>query len=168
MPWFSVRTISTSTVPVESDELWKIITDPRELAALTPLVRSIDASGNQWVWRLNGLEALGVSIEAVFTERMRFTDGRQIVFTHEPPGDKHERAGVEGIYDLTPANQDATDLRIDLTLAVELPLPRLAAPAVDRAIRSTMHATGHRFAHNLYERLGLDPSTATITHLPVP
>jgi len=165
MTRFSARTISSSTVPVSADTIWEILTDPTALAELTPLVRSIEASGPQWLWTLNGIEALGVSIAPTFTETMRFVDGRRIVFEHDPPPGTKEQAAVDGVYDITPtpgATRESTDLEIDLTLSVELPLPRLARPAVEQVIKSTMRLTGRQFASNLYERLGLDPATATI------
>lgn len=167
MAWFSSRTISASTVPVASNRIWDVLTDPTVLAELTPLVQSIEASGSRWLWTLNGIEALGVKAEAAFTERMEFIDGRRIVFAHDPPSGSNERASVDGVYDLVPAGPETTDLRIDLTLAVELPLPRLSRFAVEAVIHSTMRLTGQQFAANLYERLNLDPSTVEITELPV-
>jgi len=168
MAWFSARTISASTVPVDSEQIWEILTDPSALAELTPLIRSIEASGDHWLWKLNGIEALGLKVEAAFTERMEFTDSRQIVFAHDPPQGKKEHAAVEGIYDITPDGSDSTDLRVDLTLKVELPLPRLARHGVERVISSTMRVTGKQFAKNLYKRLGLDPADATISELENP
>lgn len=168
MTRFSARTISASTVPVSSDEIWDILTDPSVLAELTPLVRSIEASGSQWLWTLNGIEALGIKIEAAFTESMKFVDGRQIVFEHDPPPGEKEHAAVDGVYDITPNDDHSTDLQVDLTLSVELPVPRLARPAVERVIKSTMRITGRQFATNLYERLGLDPATATIVERAIP
>lgn len=157
-----------STVPVTRDEIWAILTDPKALADLTPLVRSIEATGSQWRWTLNGIDGLGLSVEAVFTERMDFTEREQIVFSHDPPDGVRERAAVEGVYDLSTAGKNATDLRVDLELLVDLPLPRLSRHGVEPLIHSTMRLTGQRFASNLYEHLGLDPSTATITEVELP
>lgn len=168
MTWFSARNISMSTVPVGPDEIWRVLTDPSTLADLTPLVRSIEATGSEWRWKLNGIDGLGVSVEAVFTERMEFTEKQQIIFSHDPPEDERERAAVEGVYDLKPAGESATDLQVDLELFVDLPLPRLSRYAVEPLILSTMRLTGQRFASNLYEHLGLDPSTATITEVAPP
>ncbi len=168
MTWFSARNISLSTVPVPVSELWPLITDPSMLASLTPLVRSIESSGEHWRWTLNGIDGLGVTIEAVFTERMEFIDEEQIVFSHEPPAGARERAAVEGVYDFTSNGEDSTDLHVDLTLLVELPLPRLSRMGVERIMNTTMRATGQRFAANLYEELGLDPSDVEITELPTP
>lgn len=157
-----------STVPVGRDEIWDILTDPSMLADLTPLVRSIEATGSNWRWTLNGIDGLGLSVEAVFTERMEFTAREQIVFTHDPPEGGHERAAVEGVYDLAPAGDTETDLKVDLELFVDLPLPRLSRHAVEPIMHSTMRLTGQRFATNLYEHLGLDPATATITEVGKP
>jgi carbon monoxide dehydrogenase subunit G len=165
VPWFSARNISVSTVPVSSERIWELITDPDMLAALTPLVRSIEASGSVWTWTLNGIEGLGLRVEPVFTERMKFTEGRQIVFTHEPPPGIKERASVEGTYDLTPDGDSATGLKVDLVLSVDLPLPGLSRPAVERVMNSSMRITGKRFASNLYDELDLDPAGMTITEV---
>jgi carbon monoxide dehydrogenase subunit G len=166
MTWFSARNISISTVPVRPDEIWQLITDPTTLADLTPLVRSIEATGSQWRWALNGIEALGLRVEAVFTERMEFIEQRQITFTHDPSAGSRERAGVEGVYSLTPTGRKATDLQVDLTLSVDLPLLGLSRPVVEPVLLSTMRATGQRFASNVYEQLDLDPSTVSVVELP--
>ena len=155
-------------VPVSSDRIWAVLTDPAILAELTPLVRSIEASGARWRWRLHGVEALGMRVEATFTESMRFVDGTQIVFAHDPPAGEKERAAVDGVYDVTPTGPDDTHLQVDLTLSFELPLPRLSRPAVERVVLSTMRLTGQQFASNLYVRLGLDPNDATIAELAHP
>jgi carbon monoxide dehydrogenase subunit G len=166
MTWFSARNISMSTVPVRSAEIWQLITDPGALADLAPLVRSIEATGSQWEWALNGIEALGVKVEAVFTERMEFIDQQKIAFAHDPPTGSRKRAGVEGVYHLSPNSGQATDLQLDLTLSVDLPLPGLSRHAVEAVLRSTMRTNGQRFASNLYEQLGLDPATVSVIEVP--
>ena len=160
--WFSSRNISSSTVPAPSEAIWAVLTDPALLASLTPLVSSIEGDGDHWTWTLAGIDGLGLTVAPSFTERMEFIDERSIVFTHEPPPRSRERAAVDGVYELTPAADAATDLAIDLTLSVDLPLPRLARPAVEEIMRTTMRTTGHRFATNLYRHLGLDPRTVTV------
>lgn len=166
--WFSARNISLSTVPVPLEEIWTLITDPSTLASLTPLVRSIEASGSHWRWTLNGIEGLGLKVEPEFTERMEFTHQEQIVFAHDPPEGANERASVEGVYDFVPVGTDSTELKVDLTLAVNLPLPRLSRPAVESIMHTSMRLTGQRFASNLYTQLGLDPDDVDIAELPVP
>ena len=165
MAWFSARNISVSTVPVDVGKIWSIVTDPAKLAALTPLVSSITESGSHWTWTLSGIEGLGLKVEPVFTERMRFEAQRQIVFEHDPPEGVRERASVEGAYELTPVGDESTRLHVDLTLSVDLPLPGLDRPAVQPIMHQTMRSTGHRFAVNLYEMLGLDPSTVEIEEI---
>ncbi len=168
MTWFSVRNISQSQVPAPREELWAHITSPETLAALTPMIRSIEVVEERWRWTLHGVEALGIRVEASFTERMEFAGRRRIEFHHDPPAGERERAGVLGRYEFTEIDTEVTDLCVDLTLSVDLPLPRLAAPAVEQVIASTMRATGRRFATNLYDHLGLDPATAIINELPIP
>jgi carbon monoxide dehydrogenase subunit G len=156
---FSSRNQSTAVVPADRDAIWKILSDPSALASITPMVTSITAEGDEWTWKMSGVAALGVSVAPTFTEQMGFTEGTRIDFRHDPPA-KNERAGVNGTYDLADAKDGATELRIDLTMCVELPLPRAARRAVEKVMASSMARTGERFARNLYERLGLDPDDA--------
>ena len=141
--------------------MWRVLTDPAVLAALTPLVHSIEPEGEQWRWTLIGIDGLGIRAQPSFTEHMAFVDDREIVFTPAPPPDQTERAAVEGSYRLDPATGGCT-VSIDLTVRVDLPLPGLARRSVETIMTSTMRTTGQRFAANLYEHLGLDPADATV------
>ena len=97
--------------------------------------------------------ALGVSVEPSFTERwVRAAAPDRL--RHEPPRGTRERAGADGWYRLTEAD-GGTQLAIRLTLHVDLPLPGLSAPAVNRVMRSAMDHTGERFAANLLRHLGV-------------
>ena len=164
MATFSARNISASTVPVTADRIWEHICDPASLTALTPLVRSIVVEGDLWRWQLMGVEALGVSVAPTFTERMEFIEPRLIRFNHETAHGERERAGADGTYELTQRGEE-TELKVDIALTVELPLPRLSAGAVERVMKASMQRTGKRFAVNLYHRLGLDPGTIVIKQL---
>jgi hypothetical protein len=77
--------------------------------------------------------------------------------TSAPPGPR-EWAGAEGWYQLTD-HPAGTHLAISITLSVELPLARLAAPAVETVIRTSMAVTGSRFASNLDHHLGIRSGT---------
>jgi carbon monoxide dehydrogenase subunit G len=154
---FSATTHSEAVVAADRSEIWAALTDPELLPQLTPLLRRIDTDGDLWRWHLMRIAALGVSISPMFTERMTFVDGTLISYTHEAPAGVIERAGAEGRYQLSDV-PGGTLLDIDLTLAVELPLPRAAGPAVNRVIRTTMERTGERFSVNLLAHLGVDAS----------
>ncbi len=164
MAIFTARNVSASLVPVSAERIWTHISDPVSLTALTPLVRSIVVDGNLWRWQLAGIEALGVHVAPAFTERMEFIEPRLIRFNHQAREGEHERAGADGTYELTPQG-DGTELKVDIALTIELPLPRLSAVAVEKVMKTSMQRTGKRFAVNLYHRLGLDPSTITIKQL---
>jgi carbon monoxide dehydrogenase subunit G len=150
---FSATTESQAVVAADRSAIWAALTDAELLPTLTPLLRKIDTDGDLWRWHLIRIAALGVSISPAFTERMRFEDERRIEFTHEPPPGVRERASAEGFYELTDV-RGGTHLAISLTLCVELPLPRLAAPAVDKVMSVTMQQTGERFSANLLKYLG--------------
>ncbi len=162
MTRFSSRNVSTSIVPAPIRSIWDAISDPATLATLTPLVRSIESNGAVWVWSLAGITALGITVAPSFTERMDFVELRRIEFSHQPPRGSDEKAGAVGTYELHPIDATCTRLAVDITLHVELPLPRLAARTVQGVMAATMRHTGARFAINLYERLGLDPATIDI------
>lgn len=143
-------------------DVWGVLTDPAQLPRLTPLLSRIDASteGDRtlWRWHMVQLAVLGVGIKPVFTEQMTFTEGKRIEFTHTPPAGVTEWAGAEGYYALGDADPEAdgtpaTHLEISLTLAVDMPLSRLASPVVTRTMRATMDATGDRFGANLLRHL---------------
>lgn len=150
---FSATTESTAVVAAERSEVWAVLTDPVLLPKLTPLLRRIDTDGDLWRWHLVRLSVLGVGINPVFTERMVFEQGRRIDYTHEPPAGVVERTGAEGRYLLADA-AGGTRLDISLTLHVDLPLSRLATPAVTAVMKATMQRMGDRFSVNLLRHLG--------------
>lgn len=135
-------------------EIWAVLTDPVLLPRLTPLLQRIDAREDLWTWHLTRISVLGVGISTSFTERMKFDENRRIDYTHEPPKGAGERTGAEGTYELTETDR-GTHLAISLTLHVELPLSRLAAPAVVRVMEGTMRWMGERFSANLLDHLGV-------------
>ena len=61
---------------------------------------------------------------------------------------------MQGSYQLAKV-PGGTRLAAEMTMCVELPLPRLAAPAVQGVMRTTMAATRDRFSANLLRHLGL-------------
>ena len=160
---FEARNISEAVVPAPVEAIWDVLRSPQTLAELTPLLDGISVDGDHWCWRLGGFSALGVEVAPSFTERMEFVEHESIRFTHDPPSGEHERAGANGLYTLTRLDTDRTGLAIDLTLHVELPLPRASRRAVERIMSSTMVRTGDVFAERLYRRLDIDPSTASQT-----
>ncbi len=159
MATFSARNTSVAVVPADRERIWAVLRDADTLAALTPLVRSIDVSGDIWVWHLRGISAVGVSVTPSFTELMSFDEPKLIQFAHQPPNGHNERAGAGGTYGLERIDDDHTRLSIDITLCVELPLPRLSRRVVEATIVSMMQRTGDRFATNLYDRLSIDPAS---------
>lgn len=173
MATFSSRNLSVAVVPAARVRIWDVLADAKTLASLTPLVTAIEAAGAVWTWHLRGISALGVSVMPTFTERMAFVAPREIRFSHEPPDGPSERAGANGVYTLDEVDDDHTRLSVDITLCVDLPLPRLARRAVQSTMAAMMQRTGDRFATNLYERLSIDPgsvakptSTATPRRVP--
>jgi len=156
---FSATTTSEAVVAAERSRIWAVLTDPVMLPKLTPLLKKIDTDGERWRWHLVGLSVLGVGISPVFTERMIFDDGdgdgHRIDYTHEPPRGVVERTGAEGWYVLTDEPGGGTRLAISLELHVELPLSRLASPAVTTLMRATMQRMGDRFSANLLRHLGV-------------
>lgn len=154
MATFSATNRSQAVVAADQHKIWDALTDPQLLVRLTPLLTRIEADGDCWRWHLTRITALGVGIAPVFTERMQFTPTSSIRFSHTPPAGVREHAGVEGHYELEPA-EHGTHLSVELTMSVELPLPRLSAPAVQRVMSVTMARTGDRFSDNLLRHLGL-------------
>jgi hypothetical protein len=156
MSRFSATTESEAVVAAGRSAIWAVLTDPVLLPKLTPLLRRIDtgrdADGDLWRWHLVGLSVLGIGISPVFTERMVFDAEKRIDYTHEPPAGSNERTGAEGSYVLADV-EGGTHLAISLTLNVDLPLPRLASPAVRTVMQETMQRMGDRVSANLLQHL---------------
>lgn len=162
MTTFSSRNQSIARVPVARDEIWDVLSNPATLARLTPLIDDITAAGTKWCWRLAGISALGISIAPSFTERMTMQPPSRIMFAHEPPPGKSERAGANGVYELTELAPDRTKLMIDITLCAELPLPAFSRRAVEKTMAVTMQRTGDAFAARLYDELDIDPADVEV------
>lgn len=151
---FSASTTSQAVVAADRMDIWAALTDPLVLPKLTPLLKRIETDGDLWRWELSRINLVGIVVNPTFTERMRFTEGERIDYTHEPPTGAKEWAGAEGWYVLADGD-GGTHLSISLTLAVDLPLARFSAPAVSTAMRTAMAVTGSRFSVNLENHLGL-------------
>ncbi len=160
---FEARNISSADVPAPRSAIWEVLRSPETLAELTPLLDDIAVDGNHWCWQMAGISALGVEVSPSFTELMTFTPEESIRFEHDPPAGSTERAGARGVYTLEATSADETHLEIDITLHVQLPLPKLSSRAVQRVMSATMVRTGNVFAERLYRRLGIDPGLATQT-----
>ncbi|MCO8126513.1 SRPBCC family protein [Acidimicrobiia bacterium EGI L10123] len=158
MTCFSTRNVSDGDVPVPRSAVWEVLTDPQCLTEMTPLLDGITVDGDRWCWQLSGIRALGVEIAPSFTEHMAFDEPSRISFSHAPSAGQTERAGADGIYQLTEVGPDRTHLSIDITLHVDLPLPSLSRRAVERVMASSMARTGDVFAERLYRHLGVDPA----------
>jgi carbon monoxide dehydrogenase subunit G len=155
MSAFTATTRSQAIVAADPPAIWNALTDPHLLPQLTPLLTRIEVERpDLWRWHLMRISALGVGISPVFTEHMQFQPMRRIEFTHQPPAGVTEHAGVVGTYQLA-EHRHGTRLAVELTMRVELPLPRLSAPAVQRVMTATMARTGERFSENLLRHLGL-------------
>jgi carbon monoxide dehydrogenase subunit G len=149
---FSATTASQAVVAADRDVIWDVLVNPDLLVQLTPLLRAIETDGDLWRWSMVKISALGLSIDPTFTERMRFDPGNRIDYSHEPPPGATERLGADGCYALTDVD-GGTHLEISLTLDLELPLARLARPAVQRVITGLVRRTGDRFSANLLRYL---------------
>ncbi|WCO65444.1 SRPBCC family protein [Iamia majanohamensis] len=157
MSRFESRNVSEADVPASPAEIWAVLSDPDLLARFTPLIKAISTDGDLWCWQLSGISALGVSVAPSFSERMHLVDEERIDFRHDPPAGASERAGADGTYTLTDLGDGVTRLFIDITIWVDLPLPRLSRRAVERVMDESMERTGDRFAANLYRHLDIDP-----------
>ena len=148
MARFTASTRSDAVVRADRMKVWTVLTDPVLLPQLTPYLARIVVDGQHWRWEMVKLPVLNLTIAPSFTERMTFEEGKRIEFTHDPPAGAKERAAAEGWYELRDTDR-GTELSIDLSLAVDLPLPRAAAPAVNRVMQRVMDGMGDKFAANL-------------------
>lgn len=159
MTRFTTTVRTDDILDVDAAAVWAVMTDPGLLADLTPAVAEITPlDGDLWCWRMVGIDAMGISVAPSFTERMAFDhDRRTITFEHAPPDGKTEAAGARGTYVLLDTDAGAY-VGIDLTAHVDLPLPRMAGPAVRKVMDKTIVAGGGRFADKLMAHLGVTRS----------
>ncbi|WP_229054819.1 SRPBCC family protein [Aeromicrobium sp. Leaf350] len=155
MTWFETSRTSEAVVTADRADVWAALVDPSAIAEMTPLVERIEADGDHWRWQLQNVPGLGVSIAPAFTVRLETDEPDRIAFVHDPPEGERERAGVEGIYLLSEVEQ-GTRLKIDLTVRVDLPLPRLTKPAVTTSMQGVLASMGKGFSSALLRRLGAE------------
>lgn len=157
MTAFTAATTAEAIVPVERARVWEVLVDPALVARFTPFVSSITAEDEHWIWTLSGLKVLGKGFSATFTERMTLEEGKRIEFTHDPPEDTKERAGVHGWYALSDVEgrADAVLLETSLEICVDLPLPKISGGAVRSTMKGVMGQMGDRFSKNLLDHLGV-------------
>ena len=151
---FRARNQSQATLRSSQDKVWEVLTDPVLLTKLTPYLHRIDVDGKHWTWNLTHIPVMSATVAPTFTEVMTFDEPSRIDFVHDPE-QTDEKAGVDGRYVLKEAGQ-GTDLGIELSIAVELPFPKVARPAVHTAMRAVIASMGARFSHNLVRHLARD------------
>lgn len=155
MTWFTASTQSEAVINAARTDVWAALTDPVLLAKLTPFLRRIDVEGDHWRWDMGTVKILGASVSPTFTELMTFEEGATIDYRHDPPeGGTRERAGVDGWYHLEDAGEGRTRLAINLGVRVDLPLAKLAKPAVTTAMKGVLAGMGRKFSANLLDHLG--------------
>jgi carbon monoxide dehydrogenase subunit G len=150
---FSASKHAVAVVEADQKEIWAVLVDPDLMARLTKYVKRITEDGEHWRWELSGLEVLGRAVAPSFTERMVFDEPDRIEFHHEPPG-RREPAGVNGWYQLTALPDGATRLETDMSICVDLPLPRVSGRAVERVMAKVLDSMGDGFSANLLAHLG--------------
>lgn len=158
MTRFTASTSAEAVVAAPRQRIWDLLVAPDAIARLTPFLKRVSAEGEHWRWEMTGLDVLGVKVAPAFTERMVFVDGERIEFRHDPPAGVRERSGVEGWYDLADVRSGGTRLATSLEITLDLPLPRLSAPAVTATMKGVLATMGDRFSANLLRELGVAPS----------
>ena len=157
MTVFKATTHAEAVVLAPQQDIWDVLVDPDLVAKFTPFVTRITAEGDHWRWQMGGLEVLGKSLSPAFTERMVLTEPTRIEFHHDPPAGTKEKSSVEGWYDLSTVPEEdggGTALVTDLTISLDLPLPKAAGGAVKKAMSRVIDTMGDKFSATLLEHLG--------------
>ena len=77
MATFSTANRSTATVTADVDAVWDVLTDPDQIARLTPFLHSVKEEGEHWVWQLTRVPVLA-SIPRIVTRGDVFKRGLRI------------------------------------------------------------------------------------------
>lgn len=152
MATFSTSTRTGATVTAGVDDVWDVLTDPDQIARLTPFLHSVREEGEHWVWQMTKVPVLGAQFSFTFREKMAFDEPHRIEFTHDPAPGADESAGVAGWYRLAP-RPVGTHLETSMSITVDLPFPGLVRPAVTTAMKGVVGLMGQRFSHNLLTHL---------------
>lgn len=151
MTRFHAHNRSSAVLAATPEAVWAVLTDPGLIVRFTPNLKRIDVQGDRWTWHLTRIPVLSAAVEPSFTEVMTYDEPRRIGFRHDPArGD--EQAGVDGEYLLRPVTE-GTEVTIDLSICVELPLPRLLRPAVETVMSTVVAGMGLRFGQNVRRHL---------------
>ena len=86
---------------------------------------------------------------------MSYDEPRRIEFRHDPPTGATERSSVEGWYELDEVDA-GTRLVTALEITLDLPLPKVSAGAVRKAMDGVIAQMGERFSKNLLAHLGAE------------
>jgi len=149
---FSTSITSTAEIPFAQERIWSVVSDPDQVADLTPFLRGITVVDvGTWVWELHGIPYPGGEFAAHFTETMDLREPERIAFTHDPDG--RELAGADGWYSLAALGEERTRLAIGLTVHAMLPAPTWASRVIEPAMHAVVHQMGSRFAANLEKAL---------------
>ena len=151
---FASRLIATERVHAPFDDVWAVFASTDRLAALTPLVAEIHDRGEVWQWRMAGITALGITAAPAFTTLM---DINEHGMRFRPDPSRPEVAAAAGEIRVTPVAAEVTDLLLDLTTRVDLPLPAAMRGPVTRVMYSTLKAGGQRFAASFLASIGSPP-----------
>ena len=151
MTRFHAHNRSSATLAATPDEVWAVLTDPSLIVRFTPNLRRIDVDGDRWTWHLTRIPVLSAAVEPSFTEVMTYDEPRRIGFRHDETRTE-EQAGVDGEYLLRPV-PDGTEVTIDLGIWVELPLPGVLRPAVERVMSTVVAGMGLRFGQQIRRHL---------------
>lgn len=152
---FSTSITSTAQIPYAQDRIWSLVSDPDQVAEMTPFLRGITVvDAGTWVWELHGIPYPGGEFAAHFTEAMTLQQPERIDFTHDPDG--RELAGADGWYSLAAQGENSTELAIGLTVHAMLPAPRWSSRIIEPAMHAVVQQMGNRFAANLERELSRD------------
>jgi carbon monoxide dehydrogenase subunit G len=149
---FSTSITSTAEIPFAQERIWSLVSDPDQVADMTPFLRGIRVLDEEtWVWELHGIPYPGGEFTAHFTEAMELREPERIDFTHDPDG--RELAGADGWYSLAALGEERTRLAIGLTVHAMLPAPKFASRIIEPAMHAVVQQMGNRFAANLEREL---------------
>lgn len=149
---FSTSIASTAEIPYAQERIWSLVSDPDQVAEMTPFLRGITVlDAGTWVWELHGIPYPGGEFAAHFTEAMNLQEPTRIDFAHDPDG--RELAGADGWYSLAALDAQRTELAIGLTVHALLPAPRWSARVIEPAMHAVVQQMGNRFAVNLEREL---------------
>lgn len=128
-----MRVVEVGSTGRPRTAVWEDVSTVPRIAAAIPEVRRCERNGERWRWELDRYGALGLEVVPAFDVEAAFRPHDRVDF--RPVGDVSEDASGRGWITLADAPAGRTRVEVGVVVEVDVPIPRLLAPALTKIMR---------------------------------